>query len=281
MRTLRLYARDLRVGLPSVRPYLVAALVLGVVHGIAAAGNCAYSGNDLSSFTFSDYVALTFQFANPVDLWLLIQGRPLTITFPWFFSFAVLFAATLEYPRADLLGAGYRGVVASGSRWAWWIAKCAWVCTVAAAFWVLLFAGLILTAWAFGAQASEFMSEFAMIMVPASSSTRYPGMSMVPLMLLTVPICASMMLVQLAVSVRVERMPGYLLCMGVFFASGMVEHPLLLGNYLISGRSAGAYVEGLPMNDGLALSLAVAWIAVAVGGLLVSRMTIYGGSRDE
>ena len=35
------------------------------------------------------------------------------------------------------------------------------------------------------------------------------------------------------------------------------------------------------MNDGLALSLAVAWIAVAVGGLLVSRMTIYGGSRDE
>ena len=116
MRTLRLYARDLRVGLPSVRPYLVAALVLGIVYGIAAAGDCAYSGNDLSSFTFADYVALTFQFANPVDLWLLIQGRPLTITFPWFFSFAVLFAATLEYPRADrativLTDDGHREIV--------------------------------------------------------------------------------------------------------------------------------------------------------------------------
>lgn len=281
MTLVRMLVRDVRVGAPYVRPYLIAALLLGAVHGIAAAGEFVYRGFDLATCTLGDYLGFTFTFSTPLDLWMLIQGRPLSINFPWFFSFAVLFAATLDYPREDLLGAGYRGIVASGSRWSWWLAKCLWVCAVALVFWVLLFAGIALVAQILGSPLSLQMTEQTARIIQTLLDPYMIGMSLAPLMLLCVPVCAALMLVQLAVSVRAERMGGYVLSMGVLFASTMVQHPLLLGNYLITGRNAGAYVDGMRLSDGLALSLAVAWAAVAVGGLLVSRMTIYGGVRDE
>lgn len=108
----KLLARDVRFGLPFLTFSLLAAPLLGVLFSIGSAGDIVYAGESLSAYTLGDFLAIAFNFSVPLDLWNLIQGRPLSITFSWFFPMAVMLSSLLEYPRADAFGAGYRAVLA-------------------------------------------------------------------------------------------------------------------------------------------------------------------------
>lgn len=278
---IKLLARDIRFGLPYVAFSLVAASLLGALFSIGSAGEIVYMGEELDTHTLGDFLAITFDFSTPLDLWALIQGRPLSITFPWFFPTAILFSSLSEYPRDDVRGAGYRAMLGSGSRWAWWVAKCLWVCLVVCSFWILFLGSFVFASCAFGASMSLSVTQGALIYIHSELNASGIGMSILPLVALLIPVCGALALVQTAISLLVDRMLGFVLTMGALFASAMVYHPLLIGNYLISGRSSGVFYDAFGMNWGLSLSLAAAWLAIAVGGALVSRMTIYGGSRDE
>ena len=276
----KLLARDVRFGLPFLTFSLLAAPLLGVLFSIGSAGDIVYAGESLSAYTLGDFLAIAFNFSVPLDLWNLIQGRPLSITFSWFFPMAVMLSSLLEYPRADAFGAGYRAVLASGSRWAWWIAKCLWACLAVCVFWLLFLASFTAVAGAFGVPLSLSVTQEGLSFIRSELSPSMVGMTMLPLIALLVPVCCALALVQLAVSLLLDGMFGYVLSMGLLFASSMVYHPLLIGNYLISGRSPGVFPDAFGTNEGLALAILMAWAAVAIGGLLVSRMTIYGGARD-
>lgn len=281
MTTIKLLARDIRFGFPYVAFSLVAASLLGTLFSIGSAGEIVYRGEELGVHTLGDFLAIAFDFSTPLDLWALIQGRSLSITFPWFFPTAILFSSLSEYPRDDVRGAGYRAMLGSGSRWAWWVAKCLWVCLVVCLFWTLFLGFFALASYVFGASMSLSVTQGALVYIHSELTASGIGMNMLPLAALLIPVCGGLALVQTAVSLLIDRMLGYVLTMGVLFASAMVYHPLLIGNYLISGRCPGIFADAFGMNWGLALSLVLAWMAVAVGGVFVSRMTIYGGSRDE
>lgn len=281
--TVRLLMRDVRFGFSFVAFSLVAAAFLGMLFSIGSAGLIVYKGGDTSAYSMGDFLAHAFDFSAPLDLWQLIQGRPLSITFPWFFPTAVLFSSLSEYLRSDARGAGYRVMLASGSRWAWWVAKCLWVCLVVCAFWAIYLGMFLITSSVFfdvSPTLSVTQEGLAFIKTGLVEPIMV-DMTIFPLIALLVPVCIALALVQSAISLLVDRMLGYVLTMGVLFASAMVYHPLLIGNYLISGRCPGIFADAFGMNWGLALSLVLAWIGVAVGGMFVSRMTIYGGSRDE
>ena len=69
--------------------------------------------------------------------------------------------------------------------------------------------------------------------------------------------------------------------MSYLLLSCMFQHVLLLGNYLITGRHKGLFLEGVPLNVGLSECLVVAWLAVTIGGIFFSRQLLSGGGRNE
>lgn len=281
MMLVRLFLRDVLVGMRRVRPHMVAALFLGALFCAGAVGDAAASGISAPSLTFADAVGEAFNFSPPRDFYQILGGRPLSIRFPWFFTFALLFASTLDYPRLDALGAGYREIVDSGSRWLWWLSKCLWVITATVMFFAFFFAGIALASRGFGMDLSLEYSEAGASLLDTNMTLYGTAMTAAPHMALTVPVCSSLVLVQLAISMVLERIPGFALCMAVMFLSTLFDHPALPGNYLVSGRSIGIAMGGVQLNCGLALSLGIAWAAIALGGIAFSRMTIFGGVHDE
>lgn len=51
---------------------------------------------------------------------------------------SLVFYLTLDYPYRDLAGMGKQLIVAAGSRWGWWLSKCAWVISAVSVFFALL-----------------------------------------------------------------------------------------------------------------------------------------------
>lgn len=279
--TIRLLWRDTRITFRSLIPYLVAALFLGATLSLRTLGKISASDAAVTSRTLGDFIAYAFNFAAPINFQDILNGRPLSITFPWLLAFAALFAMTLDYPRHDLRGPGYHTLVATGNRWPWWIAKCLWVCLVIAAFWTCFLLGVAVPAIYCGADPSLLLTQDGVQLLTTQLSPYQIEMTIVPLLLLTIPICSSFGLIQLLISIHIDRIAAYTFCLSVVFASALFSHPLLLGNFLISGRSVGAFFGGFPLNEGLALSIGISSAVVLVGGALFSRKTIFGGASHE
>ena len=96
-----------------------------------------------------------------------------------------------------------------------------------------------------------------------------------------VGVTCCLQLVQFSISMLVERIPAYAVVMSYLLLSCMFQHVLLLGNYLITGRHKGLFLEGVPLNVALSECLVVAWLAVAIGGIFFSRQLLSGGGRNE
>ncbi|MDN0055789.1 hypothetical protein [Collinsella ihumii] len=281
MMLLRLLRRDLSVGTYQARLYLSFAFVLGLLFSLGAAGNAITRGISPSGLSYADAVGEAFNFSSPVNIEALLNGRALSITFPWLLTFASLLAATLDYPKTDAFGSGYRVVVGAGSRWIWWLSKCLWIVVVTAVFWLLFYAGIAVMSMAFQMDMTLDITESGASFLFTNLSIYGFSMTVIPLLLLSVPIGSALGLIQLVIAMRAERIPAYAFCLVLMFVSALFMHPLLPGNYLISGRSIGMALGGMQLNAGLAWALGVGLAAVIVGGLLFSRMTIFGGTRDE
>lgn len=282
-----LLARDFRLGIHAVRRYLLGAFLLGLVIGFGAVSLSALEVGSAGAFTYGDIIAFAFDYPVPIDWWQVLQGRPVSLSFEWVFPFAALFACVLDYPRRDILGVGYRAVVRGGSRWLWWLSKCLWCIATVVVFWVLFCAGLAVVGLVAGSEMTLGVTPECMNVIRSSLAPYTIDQSLgvdanvAGLLVAIVVVTSCLALVQLACSLAFERMPAYGLVMSYLLLSGMFQHPLLLGNYLITGRHISLFMGGVPLNAGYALCLVAAWGAIALGGLYVTRMMIFGGSNDE
>ena len=284
----KLLARDIRLGFVRLLPYYIGAVLLGAVLGFGAVALSKVAIGDAAAFTLGDIVAETFDHPVPIDWWRVMQGRPVSLSFEWVLPFALFFACTLDYPRQDTFGVGAKSIALSGSRWSWWLAKSAWCVASSLLFWALFFFWIAFVAFMAGSNMTLEVTVEGLNVIRSDGSSILAadqelgaGANVGLFIISIVGVTCCLQLVQFSISMLVERIPAYAVVMSYLLLSCMFQHVLLLGNYLITGRHKGLFLEGVPLNVGLSECLVVAWLAVTIGGISFSRQLLSGGGRNE
>lgn len=141
------FKSDVRSGLLGQwRRYLVAALGVAAVCAISIARISSYlkdyeafaadhSQLVMDNVSFGDLFCGLFGGCEPYDPSGLVKwAMPVVLLFVC----ALVFYITLDYPYRDLAGMGKQLIVAAGSRWGWWLSKCAWVLVSVGVFYALV-----------------------------------------------------------------------------------------------------------------------------------------------
>ena len=127
------------------RRYLATIAVMAIVGGLTVGSimtgienEKVYSRNgDLlvaSNVSFGDIFCGFFGGNEPYDPNLGTWALPVVLLLVC----SLVFYLTLDYPYRDLAGMGKQLIVAAGSRWGWWLSKCAWVVATVSVFFALL-----------------------------------------------------------------------------------------------------------------------------------------------
>lgn len=195
----------------------------------------------------------------------------------WLALLIVAAYVTLDYPVRDLSGMGTHLIVAAGSRWPWWLAKCCWVvlCTLV---WTLVIALVcVLTVVLTGGSwdwAPSYEAVFACGL--SGEGTRAQAFSIADFALAAPLALMALLLVQLVLTVFVGPYLGLAVTVAVLFFSAFYLHPALLGNYLMAARSNAMLDGGVDPAVGAALSAALIVVSVVLGGVAFNRKDIMG-----
>lgn len=227
------------------------------------------------------------------------SGVPFQFPMAWFaFLLAAAYVAA-DYPVRDFEGMGARLMVVARSRWAWWLAKCGWVASVALVCWALPFAlAAVVTlasggdwtlcvrpgvAVALSAGRSQAISEAASAMAADASDAAAIGAAALdvgPALAAAACTLVAIMLVQTLVSLAVHPVVGMATTVGVLFFSAYFRLWWLPGEYLMLARTDALMRAGMDPLRGALLALGVGLAAVLAGGLIVRGKDIMGRGGD-
>ena len=272
MRFIRLVAMDIREGFAVLwRWYAVSGVffVLCIASLYLQAAAPDFSG---MRFTLGDYLVNDVA---GMKQFIVLDHEPFRFPVAWAVMFLLVAYVTLWYPYRDLMGSGKQVVIAGGSRWAWWLAKCVWVMVAVGAFFILAFA--VASVWTFAAggeysvRVSERLPELLAFSPAQVTQPPYEVLSC----LLGVPVVtAALCLIQLLLSLLIRPALSYAVTVAILFLSAFYFNPWLIGNYLMAARSAALMQGGVDAVMGLTLSVTLI-VAVSIGGGLVfSHMDI-------
>ncbi len=228
------------------------------------------------------------------------QGEPFQFPMAWFALLVCALYVTVDYPFRDLGGMGAHMIVASRSRWSWWLAKCGWVIAMALVCWAVTFAMA-------GAFTLALGGEFELGVRPGVASTLSAGrneatnaaaslvasgeleaaaaedasIDIGPAMLALGASLAAVLLVQSAVALLVHPVVGMIAGVSVLFFSAYFRVWWLPGEYLMLARTDVLMRAGFHPWVGAVLALVVGVAAVLLGGLVFSRRDILGKGGDD
>lgn len=298
MKTLgRLLASDLRYGLAAVLPRfgLVAALAV-IVFFLSYATVYVKFPEAAHHLTLGESTLCLWRGMLP---YVPEQGEPFKFPMAWFALLVATAYAVADYPFRDLNGMGARIIVACHSRWAWWLAKCAWVITAALVCWLTTFAVAATVAWATGggwdlsvrpgvatvlsAGRNAELSEAAQLLA-VGNITQALALEPIPIGWSLVSCAAALiavLLLQTTVSLLAHPIVGIIASISVLFFSAYFRFWWLPGEYLMLARTDTLMRAGMHPWVGIALSCALALGAVAVGGLVFNRKNILGKEGDD
>lgn len=211
-----------------------------------------------------------------------VQGERYRLPFAWLVSSVVLFLLTLTYPFRDLTGFGRGILVAGGSRWSWWLAKCLWVTVWVLFTWALLVSlCVMLSALIGGSITLETQPQLAYLLQMQLEEVLLERTSALPF--LCQAICASiaLSLVQLTLSLVLGPVLSFLSMTALMVTSTFSLSPWLAGNLLMWSRSSLCRYGGISPQIAIATSAAIAIVAVVAGGLAFARMDIVDRERFE
>lgn len=272
MKFLRLFAMDVREGFAALgRWYLVAAAFFAL--SIASLHlQAAFFRFDALRFTFGDYLVGFVAGMKPFDPNL---GERFQFPLAWAVLFLLVAYLTLWYPYHDLMGSGKQVVVVGGSRWAWWLAKCAWVAVAVGAFFLIGMAiAAIWTLVSGGALSMRISEELPQVLQFPIMQGRHPSYDALPCLLLVPAATISLCLVQLFLSLVARPPLGYVATLSILFLSAFYFSPWLIGNYLMTARSASMMAGGVQTGEGVVLAAAMAAVVVVGGGFVFSHKDI-------
>lgn len=208
-------------------------------------------------------------------------NEPFSPPIEWLVPILLNAYLTLWYPFRSLAGYGGNLIAAGGSRWAWWLAKCAWVIVFSTAFWVIGCAAMIIPVISDGGTfslsvSSEFIGLYRLGGVPVECSNYAMTQYFVGVLF----VAGALGIIQLVVSLCIHPIIGYAGTVAIAFFSAYVASPFLIGNYAMSIRSDCLVVGGFNAFEGMAFATATIVALVVVGGWIFSKMDFLARGRD-
>ena len=189
--------------------------------------------------------------------------------FPAMWAAVFLFAAylTLWFPHRDLAGMGSHVLVAGGSRWAWWLAKCTWTVLAVLLFWAVAWAvALGWTALSGGALSLSTLEKLPEVLQMRITGVPFDPAAMALFLFVGVPVATcALCLLQQAVAFAAGPLVGYAASVSVLLLSAFTVSPWLIGNAMMAARCSDLVFAGVSVADGL-LACAVVAVASVVGG---------------
>lgn len=193
----------------------------------------------------------------------------------WIAITGLFLYAPLAYPYSNLMGFGKQLLVRGQSRWCWWLGKCLWVVgCVAVTFVVALVAALVVSAAAGGEPTLAVQANLPNLLSLNSREFLEAGKPVGPFMAQVATCLTALCLVQLALSLALRPLISYLLVMGIVVLSAFFSGFPFVGELCMWARVGLAVPSGVEPAMGIAASLTLAVVAVAVGGLHFSKMDI-------
>lgn len=278
---MRLFAicvlHDIRTGLRASAARLV---VVGVVSALL----CGYllllvgpHGHAGQPLTWGDFIYAQLG-GGPESS--LIEAKDWTVPITWLFVCALCFYVSLAYPLRDLGNVGKQMIVASGSRWAWWLSKCVYVVGASCvAYGVLLAVALMFSLCCGGGFSLEVSRAVATALNIVPGALRENRVSLLSPVVLMPLVWAALALLQLAVSLASGQVIGFGCVAVLLVASAYRIDGALLGNGLMVSRNMLIATSGIWPDVCAFVSLFVIVASVVVGGFAFSRMDILGGER--
>lgn len=120
-----LFASDLRFGCRAIAGRLLLACGVSVLLCLLLYLQSTSSPQTLV-LGFADYYMALF---GGMSEYAPRQDVPFRLPAGWLCICALAAYTVLDYPVRDLNGMGTQTLVASGSRWCWWLSKCSWIGT--------------------------------------------------------------------------------------------------------------------------------------------------------
>lgn len=189
----------------------------------------------------------------------------------WMLMLMLVAYIPLSYPYRDLMGYGREVLVASGSRWSWWLSKCLWVTLVALLGCALLVVACAIVSLLWGGEPSLLVPDGFLECAGLGSELAGPY-DLRPFVLVFPLMVVAVCLLQLALSLALGPTLAFASTSVVLLASAYLFHPLLPGEYLMIARLDLSIPNGMSLRSGAIYALVIAAASVLVGGLHFSRM---------
>jgi hypothetical protein len=293
----RLFGSDLRYGLRTVAPRLLAVLVASVfVYFFSYVRMRVYLPAMEGPLTWGENLLCVWRGMLPYEPQL---GEPFTFPMHWFALLAIVAYVTLDYPFRDLNGFGGTLVVASRSRWSWWLAKCGWTVVCAVVCWAvpLVLCALVTAgtrgAWTLGARPSVVavldagrnaaVTEAGGQVLEtrgADVGAELASFDLLPAVCVLLAALVAILLIQLAASLMVRPILGFFIAVAVLFFSAFFTVWWLPGEYLMLARCDVLCSGGMQAAVGAALCLWLSALCVVVGGVMFNHKDLMGRGTD-
>lgn len=284
MRCVRCVAMDILATLRSTGVWLLAsalcfALMLVALRlevGMALAGVDDGMTFDVA-FTLGDYLLGYFAGCVP-----FADGDDRAFAPPvgWFVLFLLLVVGLARYPRESLRGFGQQVLVACGSRWAWWWAKCVWVAGSA----LLFCATALLVALVFsliaGSGFSWSVSPDMLYLIDFPwqelKGTPYDAL---PFMGVVAAVAVALGSFQLCLAFLFGTVAGVGASAGLLVASAFGVGPIGFGTFSMAARCGAFVAGGWTFAEAIAVCGVVAIASMLAGGIEFNRR-LFSGSEN-
>ena len=177
---------------------------------------------------------------------------------------------TLQYPFQDMQGFGQQILIRTKGRTAWWLSKCGWnLCSI------LFYHGLVFLTTALFCWVSQasFFDGFHKPLIYAVFQVQKPDMMPADtvwhgsMVLLPVLVSLGLSLLQMSLALFIKPVFSFFAIASLMISSAYFTSPYLLGNYGMVLRYHVVMTDGVNIQDGVILSVAVLLLAVAIGGV--------------
>lgn len=255
-------------------PYLVACVPITLLCLLVAYARIQSMELSTGNLSLGDNFVLVYGGQPPFEF---RQGILYFPNFGWLLTLVLPLAASLMYPHESWSGYGQSIMAATGSRRAWWLAKCAWVglCTVVC--WTCVIGVIVVWTLLHGQPLDDVARADSFLSLGVSNEELVAqAVHIAPFTALTLVAELVLAELQLAVSVHVHPVIALAVSIAQIFASSYWQQPFLLGNAATASRWAGMVLDGLPAESMLVVSIAVLVLSVLAGLVLVKRRDIPG-----
>lgn len=279
MKFLHCLAFDVKEGMRSVAPWFLIVACLQILLSLVMHFEATEYLDPNTTLSLGDHLAYAISGTKEYDPG---SGTRIDIPLSWMLLLLLMAYIPLVFPYRNLMGIGKYYVMASQSRWAWWLSKCCWVSLCAANFWVASLAGMMLSALVQGDPLSLSINDsFPALIGCDFRSLNEPPYDLTANFFCIIPASMALCMLQLSVSLFSRPIFAYLTTIAIGMFSLLFASPAAPGNWLMIARSQALIDGGIdPIACITSASLLFA-VSVIAGGIGFNKKDIIEKEHEQ